>query len=425
MSTSTNNTKSNPTHADPVMERLKRWMSDGGCDVSKLEVRSVPGQGRCLYAAKRLRPSEIVFYVPPNYMLTSRLGRQSEIGEAIAKANLDSVSNHTFVAAYMLQEKRNRFSFWQHYLESLPTQFDDVPLFFDAKILHYLRGSTVVERALNRRFSLTTEYHELARAIPAFRIFSVGEFLWARTAITTRCFGTTIDGQDEVAMLPLLDMFNHDRHANTRWGPHLTGMAMTAKRAFKPGEQVCGTYGEKNTTRYFASYGFVTDDRETDDCSVTVHLDYNDPLYNNKFRLLGECRFAEFALRACYDKTLKNCLAYLRFIAQERLTNNETAPRFISVDNEIAALQGLIKGANKSLARYDTSLEEDQQLLEGKPIEDNRIRHCIALRSREKIVLHHLIAFATDAIAVLKTPAQVKQRSTGNVMLQAYLMDVW
>ena len=408
---------------DPAIERLAQWLIDGGCDVSKLELRSIPGKGRCAFAAKRLRPSETIFYVPQKYMMTSALARQSEIGQAIEKANISSTSNHTYVASYILHEKRNRFSFWKPYLDCLPAKFDDVPLFFKTDILDYLRGSTVVERALNRRFSITTQYHELARAIPPFRSFSLDEFLWARTIITTRCFSTTIDGKDEVTMLPIIDMLNHQKNPGTRWGSHLTGMAITAKRAFKQGEPVPDTYGEKNTTRYFNSYGFIIDNHETDDCSITVHLNYQDPLYDNKFRLLGGHRFEEFALRACYNETLKNCLAYLRFVYQERLANNETKPGFISAENEILALQGLIKVANKSLGRYDTTLEEDRRLL-AEPIEDSRIHHCIELRAREKTVLHHLIDVAEKAIGVLKNPTEAKQRSADNPTLQAYLADI-
>ncbi len=408
---------------DPIVDRLVAWMKAGRCDLSRVMIKNVAGKGRGIYAAKRLVPNKSIIYIPRDYMMTTVLARASDIGQAMIKSGVDLQSTHSLLAAYMLQEKRNHFSFWQPYLASQPDNFDNVPLFFDEETFRYLKGSTVAERILNRRHAIVTEYNEIAQATPVFRAFSYNEFLWARTALTTRCFGVTIDDCSETAMIPFIDMFNHARHPGTHWGGRLGGLDVTAMDYFSAGDALPISYGEKSTNRFLASYGFLGDDKETDECSITACVDSADTLYHPKCHLVSSSE--EFALRYAYDDAFKNCLAYLRFVVQDCLVDEETRPSFMAIDNEVKALQKLIKHAKQSLACYDTSLSDDLAMLK-QPFDDDNVRCCVAIRAREKAVLYKVIDFAQEAIVLWQTPNKAlrKARLSSNGFISAYFPDV-
>lgn len=409
---------------DHVVDRLVAWLQAGGCDLSKRETRYLPGKGYTSFAAKRLRPSETIIYIPLSYLMTNVLAEQSDIGLAIAKANVQLQSNHSVLAAYMLQEKRNHFSFWKPYLDSLPTSFDNIPLFFEADILNELRGSMVIERVLNRRYALATEYRNLVSAVPAFKAFSWHEFMWARTAITTRCFGTTIDGRKAVAMVPLMDMANHSNDAKTHWGSHRTGMAITAKSSFSKGEELFISYGEKSTNRFFSSYGFINDDHSHDECSVTPHLSHRDTQYYDRLERLSGEHYREFALRATYNETFKECLTYLRFIVQETADEHRFNVVHLMADQEKKVLQLLQDCCQNALSCYDTSLDQDQILL-AQSISDDNKRHCIEMRAREKQVLHHIIDFTRHALIIWQDPDSVVKQAaeSSNSIVRDYFND--
>lgn len=410
---------------DPVIDNVIAWLKAGGCDVSSLTIKPAAGKGRCAFATKRLRSSETILYIPHEYMMTSVVAESSDIGVAIAKSNVHLQSDHTVLAAFMLQEKRNNFSFWKPYLDTIPENFNQVPLFFDADTLSELKGSSIVEHVLNRRYSLATEYRALAGSVPAFKCFSWQEFLWARTAITTRCFSTMIDGQKAIAMVPILDLLNHSNAAAAQWKTHLAGIVMTANNRVGKDEEVHNSYGEKSTNRFFSSYGFINEDESGDECSITPHLSYRDELYHAKLQLLDGERCQEFSLRAAYNDPFKQCLSYVRFVVKDCLLDEYTQPEFFALDNEMQALTLLRDGCWHSLECYGTSLTEDETLL-AQTIDDTNKRHCIEIRSREKKVLHAIITFVDEALAIWPHEERAPKLAdaSSNAIVRDYFNDV-
>ena len=61
-----------------------------------------------------------------------------------------------------------------------------------------------------------------------------------------------INGIQKSAMVPLADMLNHFRPAETRWGYNNSkgGFTMTTLKGIKNGAQIMDSYGRKSNRKY-------------------------------------------------------------------------------------------------------------------------------------------------------------------------------
>jgi hypothetical protein len=71
--------------------------------------------------------------------MTSEVARDSPIGRRIAASGVELRSKHSYLAAYLLEERaKGARSFWHPYIDILPRHFDSVPIFFDEPTLALL-----------------------------------------------------------------------------------------------------------------------------------------------------------------------------------------------------------------------------------------------------------------------------------------------
>jgi len=120
------------------------------------------------------------------------------------------------------ERRRGCLSPWKVYIDSLPTQHT-VPLFWTDAILSLL--PTDVRRAASQSATeLSDSYHRLIGLFDAISAafpgmfadpFTIVEYQWASTCVNTRCIHlagnkhSDTASDDDIALAPLLDMFNH------------------------------------------------------------------------------------------------------------------------------------------------------------------------------------------------------------------------
>src|SRR4051812_17743971 len=72
-------------------------------------------------------------------------------------------SKHSYLAAYLLQEKYNPKSYWKPYLDILPQKYANMPVFFPEATMEWLRNSMSMQKISDRIDSLRREYDNIRR----------------------------------------------------------------------------------------------------------------------------------------------------------------------------------------------------------------------------------------------------------------------
>lgn len=185
---------------------------------------------------------------------------------------------HRRVALSLLVEKRKGAkSFYKPYIDILPQHFTRIQDFSDLELAE-MEGSTVYKEVIEARARAQYEYEMLfpmlSEAFPKILAnVSFAEWHWAKNIIITRCFGVTHHGIDDIALVPLADLPNHNNVA-VSWRTDTDGFNMVAKgTSFKTGEEVFISYGRHNNQHLLSVYGFMLPDNKYKVESPCKHTD--------------------------------------------------------------------------------------------------------------------------------------------------------
>lgn len=348
------------------LQRLSSWLVEAGGHHEGVEVREL-GEMRGVVATRPIPRGSEVVRVPRSLLITlqTALGRLEERQVRVAELELSSKSGP--LAVWLLVERSDPGSVFQPYFDALPQRLPRFPINAASADRALLDGSLAGAMLDRLRADLEADHARLVAGVPMFRSLGLDELVWARMCVRSRSFGLGIDGRDATVLVPFVDMFNHERGPNTRWDYDPEGQAfcLVAQRAYQPGEEVCCNYGGKSNVYLLLHYGFCIDDNDADEAvlgfteQVRVRRDTDEP-------------FAQLML------------AKLR--ARYR--------------DEAAVRAALADAAHAGLARFSTTLADDQALLAvGKLSAD--ARNFIVTRLGEKRVLHAWLEFATHGPAEL------------------------
>lgn len=162
------------------------------------------------------------------------------------------------LAAWLPLEAREATSPWRAYLDVLPAELPELPLVRPAEELEALAGTAAHTLADEVARDVRATYEQLPRELRT-RV-SLADFTWGRAIVMSRGFHAPGTFDHRIALLPLVDIFNHGR-SNTTWtyGP-LEGMVVSAECAIACGEEVFFSYGQRSNSYLLVHYGFVLDD---------------------------------------------------------------------------------------------------------------------------------------------------------------------
>jgi len=416
--------KSNPD--GDVFDNMVKWLRDGGARFPKLYLKYYDQDYRGVHALAKIPQDDIILYVPQKYIMTSEVAKASDIGRKIIASGVELRSTHSYLAAYLLEQKHKKDSFWRPYLDILPQKYANMPIFFNEDLLAELKNSFTLQKIADRIDSLRREYENIRRAVPEFAKYTQDEFVWARLVVITRIFGLVIGDNKTDGLVPYADMLNHKppREAlaggkgdecETKWtfDDKLDGFTITTLRGISRGDQIFDSYGRKCNSRFFVNYGFALDENEDNEVMIRVQLPSNDPHFGMKLRMLGgrdHCAKREFQIPANYrEKKVRELFSFMRFIhgrdselmsfSNSEGKLNEIEP--LSVRNEIKALEDIRAAATDMYSKFPTTLEDDQKVM-SEGIKDFNIRNCYVMRVGEKQVLRWFIDLADRAIPLLQ-----------------------
>ena len=190
-------------------------MNKGGADISRVEVRFHGTNSRGVHAARDIKKGETILFVPKSLILTFEKARTTPI----AKKMLDNADllervgdQKPIICAYILSQRRKVNKASQEfgaYLETLPTNGREFPIFFGEEEYGYLEGSPFIDVVKHEKESFMTRFVEICAEIEEYKSFTVDEYKEVMALIYSRAFKVTIDGEEEHWMVPFADMFNH------------------------------------------------------------------------------------------------------------------------------------------------------------------------------------------------------------------------
>lgn len=253
------------------------------------------------------------------------MAKQTIVGKKILENKLELLSpKHSFLSTFLLQEKKNKDSFWKPYLDILPSDYDSMPIFFSEEDLAWLHGSPFLTQVKDKVSDLKKDYEAIINVAPEFATNTFKEFCWARMTAASRIFGIVIGEVKTDAFVPLADMLNHRRPKQTSWSYNneREGFIIESLENIKKGEQIYDSYGKKCNSRFFLHYGFIVMDNDGNEVAVKVNYNKDDPLLQLKEKFMGEkLELKTFRIMANFEET--NVLEFFGYIRFVELTEKE------------------------------------------------------------------------------------------------------
>ncbi|CAK9238430.1 unnamed protein product [Sphagnum troendelagicum] len=301
------------------LKLLQDWLEHQGVQIDGLRLEGGFAQGAGVMATKEFKKGEMMLVVPATAMMTSATAicSKEDVGLLYQADPVLRQMPTLVLTLHLLFEKHRPAetpSKWAGYIASLPGQSFSAegssevrdrfitPLSLSMEAVEALEGTaTLIEmhkalRNYARQFthvrSLLQQLHSHSTAISdAVAWFTWAEFCWAASVVMTRQNPVPgrqdIQASPDLALIPLLDMFNHEEGEITcHFDVSQQHMELTAKRPFQQGEQVFICYGNRSNSELLLYSGFVPDYNSKDRIKVPVALSQLDPLHQKKVALL-------------------------------------------------------------------------------------------------------------------------------------------
>jgi len=411
-----------------IFDKLVQWLIVGKARFPALYLKYYSDEYRGVHAMCDVSKDEVVLEVPLSHIMTSEVAKASDIGQQLLSSGVELSSSHTFLACYLLQERRNPNSFWKPYIDILPQHYRNLPIFFTQHELAYLKGSFTLGRIADRHAELKDEYDTIVRSVPSFATYSLEEFIWGRSVVITRIFGLMIGGTKTDGLVPMADMLNHRRPRETSWQytDAKGAFTITALKNLSQGAQIYDSYGRKCNSRFFVNYGFSLEENPDNQAVLWLTLPPSDPHVSMKLRLLHSAKLAlqpgqprRFQIPTDYSEDpARECVSFLRFVhakdsellllsANERFDVKKIEP--LSLRNEREVIADLALAAQTSLSQFDATLEDDERLLQSDGLSFN-VRNAVLMRRGEKQVLHYYANLEAHVQPILTLPKKEFKR---------------
>ena len=314
---------------------------------------------RGVVATQPIAPGSMLIEIPRRLLIHAPTAL-ARMAERQMRAGLEDADEVTQLAAWLLVERRDAGSPFAPFLDTLPASFAQFPILAAPEDVALLDGSLVGAMLDHQRAEIAGEHARLVAEAAWARSISFDEYVWARMCVMSRTFKLTIDGAEGRVLAPFVDMLNHERGTHTRWHYDDDGQVfrLIAQRAYEAGEEVCNNYGLKPNMYLLLHYGFCVDDNEADEAVLGS---------SEQFRVM----------RDSSEPFAQLMLAQLRARCR----------------SEATARAVLADAARAGLARFSTTLAEDEALLAGEALSPTA-RNFVMARHGEKRVLHAWLELA-------------------------------
>ena len=400
----------------------------------KLEIHFYTDDYRGVTAKSNILKNEIIMTIPKECLISLETVFDTSYGKIINDFMYKELNSpkHCLLSSFLLYEENNKK--YKYYFDLLPKDYSNFPIFYKNNELEYLKGSPFYAQILEKKEDIKNDYNKLCEHLPDFNQFSFSKFCKARVLISSRIFGISINSKKTDVLVPFADLLNHKRPKQTQWfyDDNLESFVIQAIDDIKEGNEIFDSYGKKTNARFLLNYGFCLEENDTSEYLLNIDFNNNYPLFDIKkqiFRNEFENNYninRNFCLNNnIYESQIIELLSFLRFILFDgdindlyNIINSNSNENNIEInifyipainkDLEIKVLKHLHLLCRKSLAKYPTTFEQDQNIYNNKNknnISFNK-RNCLLLLMNEKTVLSYYIYFCEYCISLLKLKTQ-------------------
>jgi hypothetical protein len=398
-----------PHERRAAIERLLAWAQAAGASWDGIEFHVDASGDVSVLASRRLASGEPILTVPRRLMVVDNELTASTSGE-LALGFPDGTPRDA-LAAWLPLEAREPASRWRAYIDALPVQLAELPMFHDEDDLAALAGTAAYAIAAETNRDVHATYGRLSSELRAR--LSLADFAWGCAVVMSRGFHAPGTLEHHVALIPLVDMFNHGL-GDTTWRYHpLEGFVVATEREVAIGDEVRFTYGVRSNTHLVAHFGFALESNTASEAGlvfahapdpvndVAAHLMWGLPL-EAPARIRVGCRLDDRFQRALSLARLQASGPVERARAVEGgLTPRGDLP-WLGGALEEAAFAVLAAAARRALAE----LEARTPRATHRPWD----RICLIVRDAERAVLEQIIEFTSIAREYLhgQDPARVR-----------------
>lgn len=385
-----------PRERSAAIERQLAWARAAGASWDGIDFQVDASGDASVVARRSLSSGEAILTVPRSLMIVDDELAASATGElALGWPEPDPPDR---LAAWLPLEAREPASRWRAYLDALPVPLAELPMFRDEHDLAALAGTAAYAIAAEKNRDVHAAYGRLSPDLRAR--LSLADFAWGHALVMSRGFHAPGSLEHRVALIPLVEMFNH-RLGDTTWSyDPLDGFVVRTERAFAAGDEVHFPYGVRSNTHLVVQFGFALHgnpaeeagllfDRAADPANaMAAHLLWKLPL-DAPARLRVGCRIDDRFQRALSLARLQAAGPVERARAVEAgLTPYGDLP-WLGGAIEDAALAGMAAAARRALAALDAHAPRAAH----RPWD--RIGSLV--RDAERAVLDRILAFTTMA----------------------------
>ncbi len=394
----------------------------------KLEIHFYTDDYRGVIAKNDIYKNEIIMTIPKECLISLETVLNTRYGKTIGEFMYKELNSpkHCLLSSFLLYEEKNKK--YKYYFDLLPKDYSNFPIFYKKNELDYLRGSPFLDQIIEKKEDMKNDYNKLCEYLPNFNQFSFSKFCKARVLISSRIFGISINRKKTDVLVPFADLLNHKRPKQTQWyyDDNIDSFVIQAIEDIKEGSEIFDSYGKKTNARFLLNYGFCLEDNDTSEYLLSINFNEKYPLFDVKKKIFkNEYEYnykinRNFCLNNnFYESQIVELLGFLRFILYDGdinklyniINSNENEMEinifYIPVINkelEIKVLKHLHSLCKKSLAKYPTTFEQDQN--SNKNNISFNLRNCLLLLMNEKTVLSYYMYFCEYCINLLKLKSQ-------------------
>ncbi|XP_042548552.1 actin-histidine N-methyltransferase [Dipodomys merriami] len=401
---------------------LMKWASENGASVEGFEMVNFEEEGFGLKATRDIKAEELFLWVPRKLLMTVESAKNSVLGPLYSQDRILQAMGNITLAFHLLCERANPNSFWQPYIQTLPSEYD-TPLYFEEEEVRCLQSTQAIHDVFSQYKNTARQYayfykviqtHPHANKLPLKDSFTYEDYRWAVSSVMTRQnqIPTEDGSRVTLALIPLWDMCNHTNGLiTTGYNLEDDRCECVALQDFRAGEQIYIFYGTRSNAEFVIHSGFFFDNNSHDRVKIKLGVSKSDRLYAMKAEVLARAGIptsSVFALHFTEPPISAQLLAFLRVFCmteeelKEHLLGDNAIDRIftlgnsefpVSWDNEVKLWTFLEDRASLLLKTYKTTIEEDKAVLKNHDL-SVRATMAIKLRLGEKEILEKAVKSA-------------------------------
>eukprot|EP00072_Mus_musculus_P043212 XP_006516147.3 PREDICTED: histone-lysine N-methyltransferase setd3 isoform X9 [Mus musculus] len=165
------------------------------------------------------KAEELFLWVPRKLLMTVESAKNSVLGPLYSQDRILQAMGNIALAFHLLCERASPNSFWQPYIQTLPSEYD-TPLYFEEEEVRCLQSTQAIHDVFSQYKNTARQYayfykviqtHPHANKLPLKESFTYEDYRWAVSSVMTRQnqIPTEDGSRVTLALIPLWDMCNH------------------------------------------------------------------------------------------------------------------------------------------------------------------------------------------------------------------------